>query len=270
LREQLNWFEGRPLFGKRILITRARDQAVEFMDLLKLYGADPVEFPTIEVVPPESWEALDGAIRKIEEYDWLIFTSANGVLYFLERLKTCGKDIRVLKGIKLCAIGPRTAQEIERMGVRVDLMPAEYVAEALIEQMGRQELSGRRILIPQAAVARDLLPAALTRMGARVDVVTAYRTILPTRNLEWVKNLLQGRQISVITFTSSSTVRNFVELFGLDDARKLLNGVAVACIGPITAKTAEEYGMTVHVLPKDSTIPSLVQAIVAYFTTQAT
>jgi uroporphyrinogen III methyltransferase/synthase len=270
LREQLNWFEGRPLFGKRILVTRARDQAVEFTDLLKLHGADPVEFPTIEVVPPESWEALDGAIRRIEEYDWLIFTSANGVLYFLERLKVSGKDIRALKGIKLCAIGPRTAQEIERMGVRVDLMPAEYVAEALIEQMGRQELSGRRILIPRAAVARDVLPEALIRMGARVEVVTAYRTIRPTRDLEWVKNLLQGRQISVITFTSSSTVRNFAEMFGPDEARRLLDGVVVACIGPITAKTVEEYGMTVDILPKDSTIPSLAQAIVDYFTTRTT
>lgn len=270
LREQLNWFEGRPLFGKRILVTRARDQAVEFTDLLKFYGADPVEFPTIEVVPPETWEALDEAIRKIEEYDWLIFTSANGVLYFLERLNANGKDIRDLKGIKLCAIGPRTAQEIERLGVRVDLIPAEYVAESLIEQMGRQDLSGRRILIPRAAVARDVLPEALIRMGARVDVVTAYRTIRPTRDLEWVKNLLQGGQISVITFTSSSTVRNFVEMFGPDEARKFLNGVVVACIGPITAKTVEAYGMTVHVLPKDSTIPSLAQAIVEHFTTQAT
>jgi uroporphyrinogen III methyltransferase / synthase len=270
LREQLNWFEGRPLFGKRILVTRARDQAMEFTDLLKLYGGDPVEFPTIEVVPPESWEALDGAIRRIEEYDWLIFTSVNGVVYFLERLNAGGKDIRSLKGIKLCAIGPRTAQEIERMGVRVDLMPAEYVAEALIEQMGRQDLTGRRILIPRAAVARDILPDALTRMGARVDLVTAYRTIRPTRDVEWVKNLLQGRQISVITFTSSSTVRNFVETFGPEEARQLLNGVAVACIGPITAKTVEEYGMAVHILPKDSTIPSLAQAIVEHFTTQAT
>jgi uroporphyrinogen III methyltransferase/synthase len=266
LREQLNWFEGRPLFGKRILVTRARDQATEFTDLLKLYGADPVEFPTIEVVPPDSWEALDGAIRKIEEYHWLIFTSVNGVLYFLERLKTAGKDIRALKGIKLCAIGPRTAQEIERMGVRVDLMPDEYVAEALIEQMGRQSLKGQHILIPRAAVARDVLPEALRQMGAHVDVVTAYRTKRPIRDLEWVKNLLQARQISVITFTSSSTVRNFVEMFGPEETRQLLNGVVVACIGPITAKTVEEYGINVKILPKDSTIPSLAQAIVEHFT----
>jgi len=270
LREQLNWFEGRPLFGKRILVTRARDQAVEFTELLKLYGADPVEFPTIEVVPPESWDALDEGVRRIEEYDWLIFTSVNGVVYFLERLRAGGKDIRALRGIKLCAIGPRTAQEIERMGVRVDLMPDEYVAEALIDQMGRQELKGRRILIPRAAVARDILPEALTRMGARVDVVAAYRTIRPTRDVDWVKNVLQARQISVITFTSSSTVRNFVDMFGPDEARRLLQGVAVACIGPITAKTVEDYGLAVQILPKDSTIPSLAQAIVEHFTTHST
>jgi uroporphyrinogen III methyltransferase / synthase len=269
LREQLNWFEGRPLFGKRILVTRARDQAVEFTELLKLYGADPVEFPTIEVVPPESWDALDEGIRRIEEYDWLIFTSVNGVVYFLERLRAGGKDIRALRGIKLCAIGPRTAQEIERMGVRVDLIPDEYVAEALIEQMGRRELKGRRVLIPRAAVARDILPEALTRMGARVDVVPAYRTIRPTRDVDWVKNVLQARQISVITFTSSSTVRNFVDMFGPDEARRLLQGVAVACIGPITAKTVEDYGLAVQILPKDSTIPSLAQAIVEHFTTHS-
>jgi uroporphyrinogen III methyltransferase / synthase len=270
LREKLNWFEGRPLFGKRILVTRARDQAVEFTELLKLYGADPVEFPTIEVVPPESWDALDEGIRRIEEYDWLIFTSVNGVVYFLERLRAGGKDIRALRGIKLCAIGPRTAQEIERMGVRVDLIPDEYVAEALIEQMGRQELKGRRILIPRAAVARDILPEALARMGARVDVVPAYRTIRPTRDVDWVKNVLQARQISVITFTSSSTARNFVDMFGPDEARRLLQGVAVACIGPITARTVEDYGLAVQILPKDSTIPSLAQAIVEHFTTHST
>ncbi|HUK56693.1 MAG TPA: uroporphyrinogen-III C-methyltransferase [Nitrospiria bacterium] len=270
LREQLNWFEGRPLFGKRILVTRARDQATEFTDLLKLYGADPVEFPTIEIVPPESWEALDGAIRDIEGYHWVIFTSVNGVLYFLERLRNGGKDVRALKGIKLCAIGPRTAQEIERMGIRVDLMPDDYVAEALIEQMGRKDLRDQRILIPRAEVARDVLPDALTRMGARVDVVTAYRTVRPTRDLAWVKNLLQGRQISVITFTSSSTVRNFVEMFEPGEARRLLNSAVVACIGPITAKTAEEHGLSVHILPKDSTIPSLAQAIVEHFTVQPT
>lgn len=265
LREKLNWFEGRPLFGKRVLVTRARDQAAEFTDLLKLYGADPVEFPTIEVAPPESWEDLDDAIRRIEEYHWLIFTSVNGVVYFLERLKAAGKDVRCLKGIKLCTIGPRTGQEIERMGIRVDLMPEEYVAEAVIEQMGRRNLQGQRILIPRAAVARDVLPEALTRMGSRVDVVTAYRTIRPTRDVDWVKKLLQGKQISVITFTSSSTVRNFVEMFGPDEARRLLQGVAVACIGPITAKTVEEYGMTPDILPKDSTIQSLTQAIVERF-----
>ncbi|MBI3610972.1 MAG: uroporphyrinogen-III C-methyltransferase [Nitrospirae bacterium] len=270
LREQLNWFEGRPLFGKRIVVTRARDQAVEFTDLLKLYGADPVEFPTIEVASPESWEALDSAVGRIEEYDWLIFTSVNGVLYFLERLKAAGKDVRSLKGIKICAIGPRTAQEIERMGVRVDLMPDEYVAEAIIDQMGRQALAGRRVLIPRAAVAREVLPEALTRMGARVDVVAAYRTIRPTRDVEWLRNLLQERQVSVITFTSSSTARNFVEMFGAEKVQALLSGLAVACIGPITAKTVEEYGLTVHIQPKESTIPALARAIVDYFTAPTT
>ncbi|HSG05969.1 MAG TPA: uroporphyrinogen-III C-methyltransferase, partial [Nitrospiria bacterium] len=212
MREQLNWFEGRPLFGKRVIITRARDQAGEFTEILKLYGADTVEFPTIEVASPESWEALDQAISRLEEYDWLVFTSVNGVIYFLERLKERGGDVRSLKGIKLCAIGPRTAKDIEKMGVRVDLMPDEYVAEAVVEQMGRQELRGKKVLIPRAEVARDILPDALKEMGAHVDVATAYRTVRPTRDTEWMKKLLQGGEVSVITFTSSSTVRNFVEM----------------------------------------------------------
>ncbi|HEY4485740.1 MAG TPA: uroporphyrinogen-III C-methyltransferase, partial [Nitrospiria bacterium] len=266
LREKLNWFEGRPLFGRRILVTRARDQAAEFTDLLKLYGADPVEFPTIEIAPPESWDPLDAAIGRIESYDWLVFTSVNGVLFFLERLKALGKDIRALKGIKLCAIGPRTAQEIERMGVRVDIIPDEYVAEGVIDQMGRQDIKGRRILIPRAAVARDVLPEALLRMGAQVDVPSAYRTVRPTRDLEWVKNLLHTGKISAITFTSSSTVRNFVEMFGQDETRRLLKDTAVACIGPITARTVEEFGLAVGILPKDSTIPSLARAIAEHFT----
>lgn len=265
LREKLNWFENRPLFGKRILITRARDQAEEFTDLLKLYGADPVEFPTIETAPPESFEALDRAAGRIETYQWLVFTSMNGVRYFMERLRAVGKDVRSLKGVRICAIGPRTAQEIEKLGVRVDLIPEEYVAEAVIERMGREDLRGRRILIPRAEVAREVLPEALAEMGAEVEVVAAYRTVRPKRDSAWLKNLLQGRQISVITFTSSSTVRNFMEMFGSDEARRLLEGVAVACIGPITARTVEEFGMGVTILPKDSTIPSLAQAIVDHF-----
>lgn len=266
LREQLNWFEGRPLFGKRVIITRAREQAGEFTEILKLYGADTVEFPTIEVAPPESWEGLDRAISHIGEYDWLVFTSVNGVVYFLERLMARGEDVRSLKGIKLCAIGPRTAKEIEKMGIRVDLMPEEYVAEAVVEQMGREELKGKKVLIPRAEIARDILPDALKEMGARVEVVTAYRTICPKRDVGWIKKLLQGGEVAVITFTSSSTVRNFVEMFGAGEARSLLEGVRVASIGPITSKTAEELGLRVDIRPEDSTIPSLAEAIVSHFT----
>jgi uroporphyrinogen III methyltransferase/synthase len=265
LRERLNWYENRPLFGKRILVTRAREQANEFVSLLEHYGAEVVEFPTIEIVPPESWDEMDRAIERLPQYHWIIFTSVNGVKFFIERLRAVGRDIRALHGIRLCTIGPRTAQEVEQYGVRVDFMPDEYVAEAVIEGMGRQDLKGKRILIPRAAVAREVLPEDLRKMGAAVDVVTAYRTVLPTQDLDRLKTLLQEGAISVITFTSSSTVNNFAKLLGTDETVRLLRNTVVASIGPITAETARSLGIESGILPTASTIPALAEAIVEHF-----
>jgi uroporphyrinogen III methyltransferase / synthase len=265
LNKRLGWFETRPLFGRKILVTRAREQASEFSDLLSQNGAEPVEFPTIEVVPPRSFRALDQAIEKLSQYHWVIFTSMNGVLFFLQRLKKVGKDIRALKDVKICAIGPRTAEEIQRFGVKVELVPEEYQAEGIIEKMDGHNLKKKRILLPRAEVAREILPQELRRSGASVDIVTAYRTVKPTKNVKPVKKLLQAKEISVITFTSSSTVRNFAKMFTKKELPRLLNGVKVASIGPITAETARQLSIKTDILPKDSTIPAFVEAICQYF-----
>ena len=158
LREKLNWFETKPLFGKRIIITRAHEQAAEFSDLLRAHGAEPIELPTIEVAPPDSWENLDGALENIEHYHWLIFTSVNGVRFFVQRLKALDKDIRLLKGIKICTIGPRTAKAVEDLGIKVDLLPEKFIAEAIIESLGKNGIKNKRFLLPRALKAREILP----------------------------------------------------------------------------------------------------------------
>ncbi len=266
LRERLNWFERRPLFGKRILMTRAKEQAAELADLLDAYGAEPVEAPTIRIVPPDDWTAVDRAIDSVGSYQWVIFTSVNGVDRFMTRLRAKGLDARCLAGRQVCCIGPRTAQELERFGVRADVVPADYQAEGVLAALGGQDLRQARILIPRAEVAREVLPDELRARDAHVDVVTVYRTITPNGDGEEWYRQLSDRQIHVVTFTSSSTVRNFVTMLGgMERVRPLLQSVLVACIGPITARTAEEFGLTVSIVPGENTIPALVDAIVRHY-----
>ncbi|HEV8540652.1 MAG TPA: uroporphyrinogen-III C-methyltransferase [Nitrospiraceae bacterium] len=265
LREQLNWFEKRPLFGKRVLVTRAREQAQELSQLLLVCGAEPVECPTIQVVPPEDWRELDAALAEISCFDWLIFTSVNGVKPFMDRLQQRGQDARALAGVKICCIGPRTARELVRYGLRADLVPSEFQAEGVIAAFSAQAIAKQRILIPRAAVAREILPEQLRTLGAEVQVVTAYRTVLPATDRERFKDLFRRREVDLITFTSSSTVRNFAALFDSpEEMHKLVGHVAVACIGPITAATAKEHGLTVTVMAAESTIPALVDALVRW------
>lgn len=264
LRKKLNWFEEKPLFGRKIIVTRAREQASDFAELLYLNGAEPIEFPTIQVIPPDSWDELDNAVDEIRGFEWIIFTSVNGVRFFFERLNRKG-DLRLLHGIKICAIGPQTASEIRRYGLVPDLIPKEYRAEAIIEEMGKEDIAGKRMLLPRAEIAREILPQELSRMGARIKVVTAYKTIKPEEDLERVRGLLKNKEISVITFTSSSTVRNFLEMFNEGEVMGLIDGTAVACIGPITAKTAEDLGISTDIMPSKYTMPELTEAIVEYF-----
>ena len=266
LRPQLNWFEQRPLFGKRVLMTRAKEQAAELAGLLAAYGAEPVEAPTIRIVPPADWAPVDRAIGAIGTYDWVIFTSMNGVARFMTRLCASGLDARCLAGRRLCCIGPRTAQELEKFGVKADVIPADYQAEGILVTLGGQDLKKARVLIPRAEVARELLPDELRACGAHVDVVPVYRTLIPSGDSEGWHRQLADRQIHVVTFTSSSTVRNFVEMLGgVDVVKVLLKSVVIACIGPITAKTVEEYGLTVSIVPGENTVPALVDAIAQYY-----
>ncbi len=259
LRPTLNWFERRPL-------TRAKEQAGELATLLTSHGAEAVEAPTIKIVPPIEWAPVDHAISAIGTYTWIIFTSVNGVDRFMTRLWAKGLDSRCLAGRRLCCIGPRTAQELEKFGVKADLIPADYQAEGVLESLVQQDLKEVRFLIPRAEVAREILPEELRAHGAHVDVVPVYRTVTPTQDdAEWRQQLMDHR-IHVVTFTSSSTVKNFMAMLGgIDTVRPLLQSVTVACIGPITARTAAEYGLTVSIMPKENTIHALVDAIARHF-----
>jgi len=267
LRKKLNWFEERPLFGKRIVVTRAREQASDFLACLSELGAECVEFPTIEVIPPSSWKELDRAIGNLESYQWLVFTSVNGVKYFFDRLEDSGQDVRNLKGIRIAAIGPKTADAIHGKGVKPDLVPEEYRAEAVVEAFRKHRVAGSRILLPRAAEAREVLPRELEKMGATVEVVEAYRTVKPEGDRDEIRAMLGKGDIHMVTFTSSSTVNNFMEMFEgeSDQLLKWMEKVTVACIGPVTAKTAEERGLSVRIIPSEYTIEALAKAIVDHF-----
>jgi len=259
LRDKLNWYERLPLFGKRIVVTRARGQADALSSRLEALGATVIEFPTIEIQPASDYSRLDRAISELGAYDWLIFTSANGVRFFVERLDRSPSDFRSFRG-RICAIGPATRAAIEALHLKVDLMGKEYVAEGLLRAFASYPLDGARILLPRAAVARDLVPEQLRLRGALVDVVEAYRTVLPEATAERAPTIFAGkRKPDWITFTSSSTVQNFVSAGGAE----ALTGVRVASIGPITTRTARELGIAVDVEARQFTIDGLVEAMLA-------
>jgi uroporphyrinogen III methyltransferase/synthase len=264
LRNGLKWFEQLPLFGKRIAITRARQQAGALREELAALGAEVIEVPTIEIRPPDSWEPLDAAIRRLEEFHYLLLTSANGVRNFLARLEASGRDVRALKGLTIGAIGPATAAEFARMGVKVDLLPSEYVAEGLLAALGDRDLRGKAFLIPRAKVARDLVPRVLEERGAQVEVVEAYQTVMPQVTREELA-LMLAPPPDVITFTSSSTVMNLSKLIGEDRLAETLRGTAIASIGPITSQTLRKLGLTVTLEARESTMAGLLRAIAEHF-----
>lgn len=264
LRETLAWVERKPLFGKRILVTRAREQASDLARRLEELGAEVAEFPAIAIQPPASFAPLDAAIGRLAEFRWLILTSANGVRFFWERLLAAGKDARDLAGIKVAAIGPATAEALAARGIQADLVPREFTAEGLLEALEPEGLSGAGVLIARAAEAREILPEALGQRGARVEVVPAYRTVKSPEDAAALQALLEARSIQAVTFTSSSTVRHFLDAAGPEAAR-LLEGVIVASIGPVTAETAAAAGILSHVVPDCFTIPALVEALARHF-----
>ena len=254
----------KPLTGKKILITRAREQSTEFATQLKKRGAEVIEFPTIEIVPPLQWKKLDQTIDQLTSYHWIIFTSANGVYYFWQRLREKGKQ-RLPSSLKVCAIGPATARQLKEKKIPIAYMPKEYIAEGLLKGFEKRPVQGKRILLARAKKARDVLPKGLNTMGAKVDVVEAYRTVKPKGGTKKLRQLLADGNVDVVTFTSSSTVSHFAELLKKEDLKILLKGVAIACIGPVTARTAKKWGLKVQIQPKQYTIPSLTKAIADYF-----
>ncbi len=260
----------KPLAGRTIVVTRAQNQADEFVSQLASYGAAVVLCPTIEICELDSYERLDEAISHLFGYDWLIFTSVNGVDYFFRRFNQLNHEVTELDELKVCAIGDATADRLRDAKVHVDVVPHEFKAEgvfAALEQFvgGPEALQRLNILIPRASVARDYLPKALEAAGARVDVVPAYRTDLPA-NLDRgrVAAMLSG-SADCVAFTSSSTVKNLAKLFDTQDLGPALAGVVVACIGDVTAATAAEYGLNPEIQPQEFTTPALASAIAEYF-----
>ncbi|MCG6911875.1 MAG: uroporphyrinogen-III C-methyltransferase [Deltaproteobacteria bacterium] len=265
LRERMKWFEKRPLLGRRIVVTRARKQASGFLQMLTDAGADCLECPTIKVVPPESWQALDRAVDRIAGYDWLVFTSVNGVTFFFERIFNAGLDSRSLQGIQVAAIGPATAERLMDYGIRCDIIPENYRAESMAAAFEKVAIADKSVLLPRAREARSVLPEALTRMGARVDEVIAYVTEVEDRNGGTLIDNLEKGNVDCITFTSSSTVKNFKRLLPADKFPALVGKTTIACIGPITAATAEALGFDVHIVAREYTIPGLYGAIVDHY-----
>ena len=263
LRERgLDWYERRPLFGRRVVVTRARAQAGELSAELEKLGAEVREFPTIEIGPPEDFGPLDAAIRDLDSFGLIVFTSVNGVEAFLNRVQHHGLDLRAVpRAAKVAAIGPATAEKIESAGLRVDVIPEEYRAEALIEAVGVHPLAGERVLIPRAKVAREILPDRLREAGAEVVVPPAYESVPSSEGKVELSLCLQSGEIDCVTFTASSTVENFVGAFGAEEAARLLSETRVACIGPITAGTARKHGLRVDDVAREYTISGLVEAV---------
>ena len=264
LRERLQWFEKKPLFGKRILVTRARKQASVFAEKIEGLGGEPWEFPAIEITDPKDYGPMDEAISQLESFNYLVFTSVNGVEYFFNRLRFQKTDIRNMKDIKIVAIGPKTREAVEKYGIFCDYVPEEFVAEAIIDMLKDEDLKGKKVLLPRADIARKVLPEALTKMGAQVYEVDAYKTIKGKGNIEQLKEMINQNRIHIVTFTSSSTVKNFVQQLEEKELSNLRDNVVVACIGPITAKTAKDMGLRVDIEADVYTIDGLMNAILNF------
>jgi uroporphyrinogen III methyltransferase / synthase len=261
-----------PLEGRTVVVTRAASQAEPFASALKSYGATVISCPTIDIAEPESYERLDEAIDHLYGYDWIIFTSANGVEYFLRRLQTRGIRVEELDELKVCAIGEATADKLRDAHVHVDLIPSHAQAEGVFTALsefagGREQLHGLNVLIPRAAAGRDYLPKSLEEAGARVDVVTAYRTVVPD-------NVDRGRLSAMLTgsadciaFMSSSSVKNLGLLFDTHDLGEKLEGLTIACIGDVTAATAADYGLRIDIQANETTAAGLANAIAEYYST---
>lgn len=259
---------GFPLLGKTVVVTRARAQSAEITALLEALGANVIHCPMIEVAPPAIWDPLDASIQKLTEYDWVVFTSANGVEFFFERLRGIGRDaVARISGRIVCAIGPATAQALEAAGAVANVIASDSRAEgaltAIIDHVGDPErVRGLNFLIPRARAARNVLPDGLRALGAHVDAVETYQTVMPGVEPESILRLFKENTIDAITFTSSSTVSNLSAIVGLQDLSDLLRNTIAFCIGPVTAKTAESHRIQMIVHPDLYNTEALVDSIV--------
>ena len=260
LHDRLNWFEKKPLLGRGIVVTRAREQASGLANMLAELGAEVIQFPTINISPLADYGKVDALVAKLNEYDWLIFTSVNGVRQFWRRLAACGKDSRALGGRKVAAIGPATAEELRARGIEPDFIPEKYLAEGVAEGLLALGMAGKRVLVPRARQAREVLPDELRKAGAAVDILPVYETLPAGARREEVLELLREGRIHCITFGSSSTVDNFVSLIPADILRGYPQ-VRLAAIGPVTKKTLERHGLECHIMPEEYTIPALVESL---------
>jgi uroporphyrinogen III methyltransferase/synthase len=265
LREELAWFDKKPLFGRRIVITRARAQASGLVSQLTKLGAQCLEIPTIKIIPPEDTAPLKKAIDHLNHYDWLVLTSVNGVKFFFDTLFGMGKDVRALGHLKFACIGPVTKERLADYGIISDILPETYRAESVVDAFSHMNMQGKKVLLPRAKIARTILPEELIKMGASVDEVTAYETIRCDDGKETLISLLTDQKIDAVTFTSSSTVSNFMSLLESQDAAKLLKGVTIASIGPITSDTARALGIKPNLEADPFTIPGLVDELLSYY-----
>jgi len=265
LRQTLKWWENRPLWGKTVVVTRSRQQASQVVELLAAAGARCLEVPTIEIGPPDDFGPFDAALTSLSQYQWVVFTSANGVTAFMTRLFSAGKDVRALGGAKIAAIGPATAESLRAYGLNADVVPHAFKAEVLLEALSPQVAPGTRMLLARAQIAREILPQGLVRLGAKVDVAPVYKARPPKEIPPEAEAALKEGRVDILTFTSSATVHNFVKLLGKERVQALAAGAVVASIGPITSATLKEYGISPQIEPSDYTIPALAAAIVDYF-----
>lgn len=263
LRPSLQWFEHKPLFGQRILITRAQNQAGELARRIDELGGEPYEFPVIQTVPPRHPEPLEEAIRQVETFDWIVFTSVNGVRFFLDRLRTCGVDIRAMRG-QLVAVGPKTAEVLKEYGLIPWSLPSEFSQEGVIQVLQDQVRPGQKVLFPRGNLARRDLPETLQKLGCSVTEVDAYETLPASDGAKEVAAQIKEGKIHVITFTSSSTVKNFCAAMQPYDVTPSLEKVTIAAIGRITAETARQWGLHVDVVAGEATIDGLLNALSAW------
>ncbi|MFN0071730.1 MAG: uroporphyrinogen-III C-methyltransferase [Chloroflexota bacterium] len=263
LRDELSWFDRLPLFGLRILVTRSREQSSTLVQRLREQGAAPIELPAIDIQPVDDLAALDATMEALDTLDWIIFTSANGVRATMDRMVSTGRDARNLAGVRICAIGPVTARALQRYGLRADLIPEKFISTEIVRAFSELDIKGARLALFRSDIAPDAIVADLRALGASVESITSYQTVPVEHRAKELRDLLDHDAIDVLTFTSSSTVRNFLSAAG-DERRQLAQRIPCVCIGPVTANAAREQGLQVAAVATEYTVDGLLATLVEW------